>query len=158
MVQTQCFVHNTLHTLQNFKVLILSPNQLNTKVHLGFCIYPYSTVCPPEKTNFSCPPVLYIYSAKDLFLFPACLQLFQYQIFQEKKKQREKIREKYTHSSTAADYVISAPENTSVLLLSVVQKNSRNKNFLFYFGTSYSTEDMVAHTLHICTGCFWVRI
>ena len=138
--------------------MILSPNQLNTKVHLGFCIYPYSTVCPPEKKNFSCPPVLYIYSAKDLFLFPACLQLFQYQIFQEKKKQREKIREKYTHSSTAADYVISAPENTSVLLLSVVQKNSRNKNFLFYFGTSYSTEDMVSHTLHICTGCFWVRI
>ena len=111
-----------------------------------------------RKKNFSCPPVLYIYSAKDLFLFPACLQLFQYQIFQEKKKQREKIREKYTHSSTAADYVISAPENTSVLLLSVVQKNSRNKNLLFYFGTSYSTEDMVAHTVHICTGCFWVRI
>ena len=110
-----------------------------------------------KKKLFLPPRFVYLFSQG--FVFVPCLSLaFPISNFPRKKKQREKIREKYTHSSTAADYVISAPENTSVLLLSVVQKNSRNKNFLFYFGTSYSTEDMVAHTVHICTGCFWVRI
>ena len=138
--------------------MILSPNQLNTKVHLGFCIYPYSTVCPPEKKTFPAPPFCIFIQPRICFC-SLPVSSFSNIKFSKKKKQREKKREKYTHSSTAADYVISAPENTSVLLLSVVQKNSRNKNFLFYFGTSYSTEDMlILYSVHICTGCFWVRI